>query len=139
MSDEEQGRSSSLLARIGRFLFSTAKGYLVIVRGGSEGAGVQTLVRLSRGGPLNWLGLGVLLFSVLATAYLVLQGQRLPALSTATWDGEPVTAPTIALYLALLIHAVGWAYLLAGAASVGLALYLLVATYLVWHSYLIGR
>ncbi len=139
MSDEGQSRSSSLLARVGRFLCSTAKGYLLIVRGGSEGAGVRTLVRLSRGGPLNWIGLGVLLFSVFATAYLVLQGQRLPALSTATWDSELVTVPTVALYLALLIHAVGWAYLLAGAANVGLALYLLVATYLTWHSYLIGR
>ena len=139
MSNEQRDKPTSTLARVGRFLFSTAKGYLVIVRGGSEGAGLKTLAQLSRGGPLNWIGLAVLLLSLVATAYLVLQGQKLPSLSAETWDAEAVAVPTLALYLSLLVIAFGWAYLLVGAASASLGLYVLVATYVNWHSYLIGR
>jgi hypothetical protein len=139
MSDEPRKSRQPIAARLGRFLFATAKSYVVAVHGASEGAGFRTLARLLRGGPLNWAGLAALLLTVLVTAYLILQGQGFPQLGADLWDGTHVAAPLVALYLSLLVMAIGWAYLLAGAANASLGLYVLVATYVAWHSLMIGR
>ncbi len=136
MTDEPKNKSSAF-ARIGRFLFSTTQNYLVIVRGDSEGAGFKTLQQLFRGGPLNWLGLSVLTCCIIATAYLLLQRQMPPLVSANLWDEQHVQAPALATYISLAVISFAWAFLLVGAGSRGLGLYVLVATYVLWYGLLI--
>jgi len=133
MEKKEDKKSSSPLARLWRALFVAAKDYLLIVRGGSEGKGLETLRAIVSGGPLHWLGLAILCANVLATAYLGLQGHRFPAFTAELWEGESVAAPSPALYISLLVIALGWSYLLAGVASFGLLPYVLAAAYTAYY------
>jgi hypothetical protein len=139
MNDGPPTKPGSMPTPAARFLYSTARNYLLIVRGNSEGAGIQTLKQIVRGGPLNWVGLGVLLLLVIATAYLVVQRQTFPSVSAELWNEQRVSAPSPALYLSLLGMVFGWAYLLVGAASTSPGLYVLVAIYAAWHNLIVGR
>lgn len=123
------------LWRAGR---SAARSYLVIVRGRSEGAGLARLTDISRGGPLNWLGLAVLAVSVLSSAYLSFQGHEFPLVTAGVWEGEHLAVPLPALYVCLLVISFAWAYILAGAAAHGLGAYVLVAAYAAYYGLYAG-
>ena len=130
---EQNEQSSSPLVRLWRVLYTTGRDYVLIVRGGSEGKGLEALRAIVSGGPLHWLGLAVLCANVFATAYLSLRGQVFPTLTAELWEGEVVAVPSPALYISLLVVALGWAYLLAGAASFGLLPYVFTAAYTAYY------
>ena len=88
MADQPHNRLPAALTRMGRFFLATTRDYLLIVRGGSEGAGFKALGQITRGGPLNWLGLAALMCCIIATAYLLLQRQAPPLASAELWDGQ---------------------------------------------------
>ena len=133
-----EGGGETKLRRLGRTLLTIAKDYLVIVRGRSEGAGLATLKSLSVGGPLNWIGLSVLMICVLGTAYLAPQAQRFSTLRAELWEGEWVAGPAPSLYLALFALSFGWAYLLTGAAASNLGIYALLADYAAFFALYVG-
>lgn len=114
-------------------LIDSGRDYVRIVLGGSEGAGLNTLRTLALGGPRYWIGLTVMICALLATAYLSLGSARLPMAAVEIWDGEIIAAPTPALWMALLIVAFGWAYLLAGAARAGLWAYTIAVAYVTYY------
>jgi hypothetical protein len=135
---EPRPRIPSFILRLWHAVFSTAKDYVVIVRGGSEGKGLKTLQRLLHSGPLVWLGLMILILNIVATAYIGFKSESLPALSAELWEGERVTVPSLALYVSLGVTACGWAYLLVGAAASGLGAYVLVTAYAAFYSLMVG-
>jgi hypothetical protein len=114
---------------LGKELFTAARSYVVIVRGGSEGAGLLTIKAIATAGPIYWIGLGVLLLSLLATAFIGLRGHTLPTVVAELWEGEQVLVPTAAVWIAPLVMAFGWSYLLMGGASYGLTAYVILAAY----------
>ena len=118
---------------VGRALWVAAQGYVRIVRGGSEGAGLSTLRALARGGPRFWLGLAVLVVSLVATAYISVGRGTLAMVEGELWEGELIRLPVLALWLAAPITALGWAYLLLGAAGYGLGAYVVVAAYALYY------
>ena len=122
-------KSAGLARVLGSAIRTSAKGYVRIVRGGSEGAGLATLKTLTAGGPLFWLALAVLVASLAATAYLALQGSALPTVRAELWPGEAVDVATAALLGSLCVMAFGWSYLLSGAARHGLGAYVVAAAY----------
>jgi|GEM_PF-2317861 len=138
MGDKQQAQPASLFVRLRRALFGVARDYVLIVRGGSEGAGLATLKGLAHSGPLSWLGLAALAVSLVAAAYLTSQGHRYPSLEAEVYEGLRVTVPSISLYLALLCIAFGWAYLLAGTAAAGLGAFVFTAIYVAFYGLLIG-
>ncbi|MGB9578492.1 MAG: hypothetical protein ACPL3S_04405, partial [Halothiobacillaceae bacterium] len=113
--------------RLGQALYASAKEYVLTAR--SEAAGLAALKALFTGGPLFWPGLAVLIAGVVATAYLTLQRQAFPLLQFALWEGEAISLPTPALWLALPLATFAWAYLLAGAARSGPLVYTVMAAY----------
>ncbi len=137
--DSEQGAApTSFLVRARHVLYTTVMDYVSIVHGRSEGAGLATIRELARGGPLNWLGLGVLLLGIVATAYLAFAGAGFASLRAELWEGEVVAAPYPALHLSLLVSAFAWAYLLTGAAAAGPGILALVALYTIYYGLLQG-
>lgn len=138
MDSQRETRLVRVLVRLRRVVFSVARDYIVTVRGRSEGAGVATLRGISRGGHLSWLGLAILVVSVIGTACLGLQGQGIAMLDAEIWEGEEVRAPLPALYLSLFVVSFGWAYLLVGAATSGLGIYLLAAAYAAYYGLYVG-
>ena len=58
------------------------------MRGGSEGAGLSTLRALARGGPRFWLGLAVLVVSLVATAYISVGRGTLAMVEGELWGGN---------------------------------------------------
>jgi hypothetical protein len=127
MKDKPAGAFSARVKQIGQTLYASVKGYVLTAR--SEAAGLAALKTLFTSGPLFWPGLAVLIASVLATAYLALQRQGLPLLMLELWEGEKLSLPAPALWLALPVIACAWAYLLAGAARRGPVAYALAALY----------
>lgn len=121
-----------------RAVVSSVKEYIVIVRGRAEGAGLATAGVLLRAGPLGWLGLLALLFNIIITTYLILQGQAYPTLRAVLWEGEEIALPSPALPLSLLFIALGWAYVLCGAALVGPWAYLIIAAYVAYYGLYAG-
>jgi len=93
---------------------------------------------LLRAGPLGWLGLLALLFNIIITTYLILQGQAYPTLRAVLWEGEEIALPSPALPLSLLFIALGWAYVLCGAALVGPWAYLIIAAYVAYYGLYAG-
>ena len=137
MADQPHNRLPAALTRMGRSFLATTRDYLLIVRGGSEGAGFKALRQITRGGPLNWLGLAALTCCIIATAYLLLQGQAPPLASAELWDGQHVQAPILAIYASLAVVSFAWAFLLVGAASRSAGWYVVVAIYVLWYSLLV--
>ena len=131
-------RLRSTMSRLGKAVYTPAREYVRIVRGGSEGAGLSTLKTFISGGPFFWLGLAVLVLSLLATAYLGLQGHRFPAVRAELWAGEAVEIALLALWASLLVMAFGWAYLLNGAARYGLGAYVVAAAYVTYFGVIPG-
>lgn len=138
MTDEGERKSPHPLLRLGRILFSALRDYVVNVRVKDEAAGFATLRVLARSGPLYWPGLAILLVSVAATAYLSLQSAGVSILSIEIWEGEAVRVLSAALYLSLFVISFGWAYLLVGAAAVGLGAYVLAAAYVAFYGLAAG-
>ena len=138
MGSEQETKLFRVLVRLWRMLFSMARDYIVIVRGRAEGAGFATLRSISRGGPLNWLGLVVLFINVVSAAYLGLQGRGFPIVRAEIWEGEEVMAPLPALYLSLFVVSFGWSCLLVGAATSGLGIYVLTAAYAAYYGLYVG-
>ena len=120
--------------RFGRALCGTARHYVVIVRGGSEGAGYESLRLLTRGGPRYWLALAMLVVTILATAYLGFQRHEIPAISAEVFEGERLSLPVAALWLTPLIMAFGFAYLLIGATGLGIWAYPTAAAYVMFFA-----
>lgn len=112
-------------------VWTAAHEYALTVR--SEGAGLATLRALVRGGPFYWLGLAALLIALPLTAILGRAGNGLPTRQAELWPGEAITVTVAALWAALALMALGWAYLLAGAASFGLGAYVPVAAYAAYY------
>lgn len=126
-------RVRSALAALYRGLYAILRDYVLVVRGSSEGGGIKALRALARGGPRYWLGLAVLLASLVATVYLRIGAQSLPVLQVELFEGESIMVPTPALWLAPLVMAFGWAYLLSGAAGYGLGPYVVAAAYTTYY------
>lgn len=129
--------------RLGRRIWVALQEYLfkvgiLGVSVDSVRAQLEILNAFVRGGPVSWLGLGALLATVGATIFLTWQREALPLLSVELWDGTRAAAPALAALLAMLIIALGWAYLLVGAAGFGLWAYVLVAFYVLWYSLVLG-
>jgi hypothetical protein len=136
MEDKPHTEPSSGLERLKNALASATRDYLVTVR--SEGAGLEALRGLSRGGPLSWLGLFVLLLNLLASGYLAFRGRAYAVITAEVWEGAQVSVPSPALYLAIIFMAVAWAYLLTGAASAGPGIYVLAAVYIAFYGLIVG-
>lgn len=129
--------------RLGQRIWVALKEYLLKV--GIFGVSIEavyvrleTLSAFVRGGPVSWLGLGALLATIGATVFLTWQRGALPLLSVELWDGTQVAAPVLAAPLAILVITLGWAYLLVGAAGLGLWAYVLAASYVLWYSLILG-
>lgn len=133
-----RAKTPDVLTRSGRAVYILIKNYITIVRGRAEGAGVSTLLNIIKGGPLNWLGLVFILICVISTAYIGIQSQRFLILTTEIWLGETINLPLPALYISLLISSIGWSYLLVGAASLGLGMYVFVAAYVSYFGLYVG-
>jgi len=127
-----------VLTRSGRAVYILIKNYITIVRGRAEGVGVSTLLNIIKGGPLNWLGLVFILICVISTAYIGIQSQRFPILTTEIWPGETINLSLPALYISLLISSIGWSYLLVGAAGLGLGIYVFAAAYVSYFGLYVG-
>jgi len=136
MEEKHQAKDAPAFTRLRRVLWRTARDYAVTAR--SEKAGLETLKGLAHSGPLCWLGLAVLLMELVAAAYLAVQGQRYPLIGAQISEGQRAIVPSPVLYLSLFFVAFGWAYLLAGAASRGLVVYVLVAIYVAFYGLIIG-
>lgn len=131
-----QARPASALSHLARALFTALKGYAAVLYGG-DWQGVQTLHTMARS-RLTLPGLALVAGSVLGTAYLTLNSASIPALAVELWPGQLLTVPWPTLPLALLLLSVGWSYVLAGAAMVGLGAYLVAFVYIAYYSIMPG-
>jgi len=138
VNDNQNGKTPSHWSRLWDMAVSTLRDYVVNLRWKSEADGVTAVQSLIRRGPLYWPGLILLSFAVIAAAYLSVLGQRFPV-SSATYAGQTVRIPLPTLYLALIVAAVGWAYLLVGALATGLGVYVLTASYVVYFGLSLGQ
>ncbi len=136
-NDQPKSKPSRPLSRLWDMVVSTLRDYVVSVRWKGEEDGVAAVQNLIGRGPLYWPGLVVLSLAVIAAAYLSLQGQRFPAVSTV-YVQETVRIPLPALYLSLAVAAFGWAYLLVGALAAGLGIYCLVTAYVTYCGLMLG-
>ncbi len=137
MRSDGQGRVRSAPSRLWRVVLAAARDLIAVTVEG-QAAGLTTVRTLWRQGPVSWLGLALLGVGIVATTYLRLHRGELTVLQTDLWEGESVAAPAAALILSLLLFAVGWAYLLAGAARAGLSAYVLAAAYAIYYCLPIG-
>jgi hypothetical protein len=86
---------------------------------------LAVLRRVIEGGPRFWLGLILLALTLAGTAYFRVQGDGLAVIRAQVLDDEWIALPPAALWLASLALALGWTYLLQGAAGYGLGAYTL--------------
>jgi hypothetical protein len=136
--DRQNSKPSRRWSRLWDMVVSTLRDYVVNLRWKGEEEGITAVKGLIGRGPLYWPGLAVLAFAVLAAAYLSLQGQRFPAVSTVFVD-ETVQIPRPTLYLSLLVAALGWAYLSVGAMATSLGMYVLAASYVIYLGLSLGQ
>jgi len=133
----EEKRSNALLD-LCRALYHEAKDYMVDGWLRGELAGLDTLKVPLLGGRLHWPGMVALLLAVVATPCLRLAGQGYPVVMTEIYEGEVVGAPLLAFYLSLLVFSFAWGYLLTGAATYGLGIYVLASAYAAYFGLLAG-
>ena len=132
MQGEQRSGLASALARLERALLLAARDYLRLTVEG-EAAGLATLKQLWRGGLVNWPGLVALLVAIVAVPYLRLHRADLPVVQAELWEGEAILAPSLAPGLSLLLSAVGWAYVLAAAGTLGLIAHVVAAAYAIHY------
>ena len=131
-------KHSNALLDLCRTLYSALKDYVVDAWLGGELEGLDALKDPLLGGRLYWPGLVALLLAVVATPYLRLTGEGYPVVAAEIFEGVVLEAPLPALYLSLLVFSFAWSYLLAGAASYGLGVYVLSAAYAAYFGLLAG-
>lgn len=122
-------RLKRTIANLGKPVYLSAKDSVFDVR--PETAGLTALRTIVSGGRLYWLALGLVALSLVGTTYLVLRRDTLPSISIELWEGEALAAPTMAAPLSLGVMALGWAYVLVGAARHGLGAYLASVVYVI--------
>ncbi|MGQ9626533.1 MAG: hypothetical protein ACUVV0_06475 [Anaerolineae bacterium] len=84
---------------------------------------------------LGWVGVSLILFSMLLTTWLYFYGGTLPAIHLPE---ENMAAPLVSLYLALFFYACGWAFLLLGGIHSNLETFILITIYFTYHGGVIG-
>ena len=131
MNKQPDTRHDTLFPRLAQALRATIGDYIHL-RSDGETAGLSLLKAYILAGPQYWLGLGMLLLGVLATAYLTLSRATLPSVTAEVFEGQWMTLPVAGLWAALAVLAIGWAYLLRGAASYGLGAYVLAVVYILY-------
>jgi len=129
-------RTQRAFADLAKPVYAFAKDYVLDVR--NETAGLATLRIIASGGRLYWLALGIVVLSLICTAYLALQRGTLPSVRVEIWEGEALAAPAIAAPLSLAVMAFGWAYVLVGAARHGLGAYLAGVVYVAYYGLVLG-
>lgn len=125
------------LSTLWRTTVAILRDYVVGVRWKGEADGFRALRGLIRRGPLYWPGLVMLVCAVIAAPYLSRQAGRFATASTSFVE-ETVQTPLPALYLSLLVIALGWAYLLLGAHATGLATYFVASAYVTYYGLSLG-